>query len=694
MNSGKVALLLERQSLFIKLLFVAVLFLCYALAVQSRWSQFSVWQENPSVYFLGQTPLVSTADAPYYLRLARDYSLGEYPRIDSKREFPKGRPNPKEIPLLAWTISKIAPIFDGNFSLAGNWMVIWGAGLFIIPLGLYGWQLGYPLAGLLGGLIGGYTVKYYARTSVGRIDTDFLNLFFPLLTAYFLLRVFQSKQQRDAWTWSVLAGLTMYLFSWWYDRPGFSLVFFLILLIGLFCWKHSSRQLLGSLFLFIVCSGPEYFLKSLESLTVVMGVYLNISFVGVAKAQGTAPAEFPHAYNWIIETVPLSLTESLSLLLTNPWLSSSGLVFFMLFAIIGWRKFLPLMPIFGLGAIGLLGSQRFLLYLVPFVGFGFGLILNAGFQWVWQRWLQKRSEQNPQNDLFGGISSKFSFHFVLYLNLGLTWLLLNPYTIRGYVPQPSFPVSYYQTFQEIRKITPENAALYTWWDLGNLILEQTDRALFHDGGSQYRPKTYFIAKSLVSQSQVELAKIMRFLGAEGDRGIQRYNTSEEKLMAEILNGDHFVNAPLYLLYTDNLIDVFPTLFSIGKWDLQTQQTRNDKFREFDCQEIENQKLDCGNFRFDLKNGFLNEKIPLRRIVKVLDGNQFESAEPHAIGLNLQLMYTEDSRIDRVFLLTEPVYQSNLNQMFLLGNYDRDLFEETYQNLPFARMFLLRPTQQP
>jgi len=105
-------------------------------------------------------------------------------------------------------------------------------------------------------------------------------------------------------------------------------------------------------------------------------------------------------------------------------------------------------------------------------------------------------------------------------------------------------------------------------------------------------------------------------------------------------------------------------------------------------------LDCGNFRFDLKNGFLNEKIPLRRIVKVLDGNQFELAEPHAIGLNLQLMYTEDSRIDRVFLLTEPVYQSNLNQMFLLGNYDRDLFEETYQNLPFARMFLLRPTQQP
>ena len=60
-------------------------------------------------------------------------------------------------------------------------------GLFIIPLGLYGWRVGYPIAGLLGGLIGTFCNEYYVRASIGRIDTDMLNIFFPILGAYLVL---------------------------------------------------------------------------------------------------------------------------------------------------------------------------------------------------------------------------------------------------------------------------------------------------------------------------------------------------------------------------------------------------------------------------------------------------------------------------------------------------------------------------
>jgi len=56
---------------------------------------------------------------------------------------------------------------------------------------------------------------------------------------------------------------------------------------------------------------------------------------------------------------------------------------------------------------------------------------------------------------------------------------------------------------------------------------------------------------------------------------------------------------------------------------------------------------------------------------------------------LQLMLTSPNEIGPVYLLTEEVFNSNLNQMFLLGNYDSDLFEEIYHQYPIARVFHLK-----
>ena len=43
----------------------------------------------------------------------------------------------------------------------------------------------------------------------------------------------------------------------------------------------------------------------------------------------------------------------------------------------------------------------------------------------------------------------------------------------------------------------------------------------------------------------------------------------------------------------------------------------------------------------------------------------------------------------VQLVDEWVFQSNYNQMFLLGRYDGELFEETYNAFPFSRLFRVK-----
>ena len=61
---------------------------------------------------------------------------------------------------------------------------------------------------------------------------------------------------------------------------------------------------------------------------------------------------------------------------------------------------------------------------------------------------------------------------------------------------------------------------------------------------------------------------------------------------------------------------------------------------------------------------------------------------HAKGYTLQLLVS-GQRIVEVQLIDDVVFRSNYNQMFLLGRYDRELFEETYNAFPFSRLYRVK-----
>ena len=93
-----------------------------------------------------------------------------------------------------------------------------------------------------------------------------------------------------------------------------------------------------------------------------------------------------------------------------------------------------------------------------------------------------------------------------------------------------------------------------------------------------------------------------------------------------------------------------------------------------------------SFSIDMKNGKVNKRIPLKRIIFVKDGyiireKKFESKK----GLTLQI-FVIGKQIFQVQLIDEVVYNSNYNQMFLLGKFRNDLFEETFNAFPFSRLF--------
>ena len=116
---------------------------------------------------------------------------------------------------------------------------------------------------------------------------------------------------------------------------------------------------------------------------------------------------------------------------------------------------------------------------------------------------------------------------VLYLCMAVSFWLISGQTAISFVPGPSIHTGVYATFLKVKKLVPEDAVLLTWWDYGYALTEVTGQATFHDGGAQTSPKTFFVARSFISDNPDELYNTISYLAGEGARGIYHFARPQE-----------------------------------------------------------------------------------------------------------------------------------------------------------------------
>jgi len=406
-------------------LFVAVLLVCFAVSVGVRYQQFETWKLNPQAYFVGERPMMTTLDAPYWLRWAREYNKRKDRLKSGLRGYPESTPifgkrnldklalptkykdespslssstnldsfpqNPgisyRDVPLLSFLIAHLSPLFNYNYYLTGTLLIPVFASLFILPLGIYFFRIGEPVSGLLGGLIGTFAGGYYMRSSIGRIDTDMLNLFFPVLAGVFILLAGKVKSERLILLYALGSGLSMFLLDWWYDKPGFTLVYFSVLVFSLFVQKIRFQTILLSGLLFVLCSFPANFMNGSASVQSFLKGYFIIE-AAQETAQETAqegvyvssnnPAIFPNTRTTISEVNHVPMLEVFRRVLSNTtvvWIGFLGILGMFIFK---WRVLLPLLPMLALGLFSFQSSNRFIMYLAPFIGIGLGWLFQLG----------------------------------------------------------------------------------------------------------------------------------------------------------------------------------------------------------------------------------------------------------------------------------------------------------------------------
>ena len=694
------------------LVFLIMLSFIFLLSVQSRFDQLSFWNQNKEAFYTSDgVPMMTTLDAYKFIRHAKENRDGTFDtsQLDTKIFYPDNSPFPDPLPLLSYMLDKISSIAGSDYYTTALYMIPFMSSLFIIPLGIYFFLIGYPIIGLLAGFITTYAPVFYNRTFMGRFDTDGLNLFFLFTASIFLLLISKSKKPITIYINSALLGLTIFLFYRFYHHGTFNIIFLVLTFVSLYIANAKWKDILIALLIYILISSPIYLYTAIHQTLHALNVYI----FGV-KTDSLATI-FPNVYETISEAKKENITYVFASILRSPVIGIIGLIGIILFALFNIKKSIPLLPAAMLGSMAFISSGRFAMYLAPAIGAGLGYIIYILTKYIYSGKL-KDSLINTDKKIKKTYDTLTTYTpYVLFVLLIFLIIIFkfNSYGNKNYGPSID-PVTY-EIFQEMKNELPSNSAIYTWWDYGLAIADATGFPVFHSGMTQETPKTWAIAKSLVER-QTNLYNISSYLDTYGIKEFYKIGNIDKKI--EEIEKDKFIknkkeeignlkynafknienqietydkgpkNDALYLLLTGDMVDKF------GAFDFLANNT-HDGLYSFNCSPIKGEtlKLKCSTYNFqiavDIENGKLLfsennieniNKLNLTQKGHIVEGKLFDQNARFNVVLDLT------PEVGKLYLMTNRVYNSAFVQLFMFNNYDDKLFKEVINNYPYGKVF--------
>ena len=653
---------------------------------QVRDNQYEVWKSNSDVYFLDQTPLFSTTDASYFLSLARQYEqTGDvndynakrlYPHYQQKLDITEPQDGLTDFPLLSVLIAHLAPD-NSTMSLlqTGNALIpLLG---FVMALGVllaFG-AAGFWLEGAIAAIGAGICYSFLVRTSIGRIDTDILNLGF--FYAVLGLTIFAGRAQswRAAIIWAVLAGLMLNLFFWWYEKAFMGWAFSIGLVWLSFMTSRDWRRPILLFAIFVVLSGLAF--KDLG---------IGTSYLEEKLQFGALI--YPNTFDTITELRVVPFDYILSTISGSVLVGVFSLVGLALFAI----RYPVLAVVYGPASVFALANfligNRAVFYSAPMLWFGFAffvmVLVRLGFQYLPQIWQSKPF-------------AKEITAFTTFIVLAASVIVINP--ARDYAPNPTFPKEMMRGFSAMKGNLPENAVIATWWDYGYASRLFNDYATLHDGGAQKTPVTHYVARALLAPSQAETAAILKFLAADGQRGIAANAQSYQSVEKAFAAGPSAEVPPLFLVLTEQMGRWMGSISNLGLWDTETgsaiviPKNPSNKplfYAENKCRAgASSSEVICNDVKIDLGKGTVSGQPVLRAITQSKNGNQIVGQGFHENAATILHLSDIENAGTRVLSFHERLGQTTFHRLFHLGQMEAEHFEIVYDDYPHMRIFQVK-----
>ena len=174
------------------------------------------WHDRPDEYFANTIPVLSTVDGYYYLNIAREIGENRYSSIDDKRVYPEGLSRSSYPSLLPLLLHYSSSIFHTSLNWVSIWLPVFLGICLLFPVYLFSKYYGGVIAGAGALAFAAFSPSYLLRTSLGRLDTDCLNIVLPLFCAYFFM-LFGLGKTKKRYIYLSCGFLFFLAFLWWWD---------------------------------------------------------------------------------------------------------------------------------------------------------------------------------------------------------------------------------------------------------------------------------------------------------------------------------------------------------------------------------------------------------------------------------------------------------------------------------------------
>lgn len=614
----------------------------------------------------------------------------------------------RSLSILTAVIFKILPF---EFETIILYMSVFFSSLLVIPLILIGKKLGKLEMGFIAALVGSIAWSYYNRTMIGYYDTDLLNIVFPTFLLWSIVWAIDTKEDK----YLLFTALDMIAYRWWYTK-SYSLEFAFfgmvtLYVIYLYIKKHDYKYNL-TLVVFMLLSIMEYevwlrfvivislfilfklkkdliykYIYYLFGLTVLLfivggGVEPIISLLksyvfksNMLVAKNDLTLHFYSVMQTIKEAGKISF-ETFSNRISGHTITFILSLVGYIWLVFKHRIMLLGLPLLGLGFLGYTSGLRFTIYAVPICALGISFFIVE------------------LSNLFKNNITKYSLMIVLTICV----LFPNIKHIINYRVSTILTKNEVLVLDKLKKIADREDYVVAWWDYGYPIRYYADVKTLSDG-AKHSGSVNFPISFLLTNPQNEASKMLRlaieYKSVENmtlNYGYKDTNQFLKALQSDIKLPQKTSDIYLYLPY--RMMEIFPTIKLFSNIDLMTgEKFKNPFFYKSNQIKEDKEKIYIGNnINIIKKRGALqvgDKTFPINRFIKTVYNKKGRLVVKKQIinkksGVNVIYM----SNYKTFVVVSNSVYNSTFFQLFVLENYNKNLYEPVIFN-SLAKVYKLK-----
>ena len=667
------------------------------------------FKDNPD--FLWNNQLMINTNDGYFFASAVDYILNglhaDNPRVQIAIDSYPG------MVYTSYFLVKFTPMSLETAILYAPSIV---SSLVVIPIIFTGKLIKLPWVGFFAALLGSIAWSYYNRTMTGYYDTDMFSVLLQFTTLYLFLLTLYNKDSKTV----LFLAISLLIYPLFYPQ-GLSLIYAIFMLWVLYqlifqrdkpnsyLFIAIASIALWNVFIFIKLIIISLLFLSINKIEEKLNIkklfyfalgsiflfflFGNVFGLILGKIAGYmdrgVTEEGLHFYQ-VIQTVREAGSiswETVANRIIGGFIPLTISIIGYMLLVVKHKQFLIALPLIGVGIFAHWAGLRFTVYAVPV----------AAFSAIYLFWIV--SEKFIKNKV-----AQYSFFVILTVAI----LYPNITHIIGYKVPTVLNKTEVMDLVKLNKISNPKDYTLAWWDYGYPLWYYSNTSTLIDGAKHHNDN--FIISKILQTFSPQLAANLSRLAVETyvdsnysivtNKIFKNGETDQvdpNLLLSELESNTYKLpkkSRDIYLYLPYRMLNIFPTVSVFGNLDLTTgKKERNIMFYPTSIAKNKDGVLTFANgITFNSKEGTVNignQTVPLRYFIatEMTNSNDIK-LQTQAYSQNAELVLVYMKSYGRVILMDKQIFNSTYIQMFILGKYDKDLFELVVSS-PYSRIYKLK-----